>query len=341
MNKNANSKAADTASSPCLDILDIAGYNYASGRYPLEGKAHPNRIVFGSETFPQDIAKNWAMVKKYPYLVGDFMWTAWDYIGEAGIGAWAYTADGRGFNKPYPWLLADVGALDLLGNPTGEIFLAQAAWGLLKTPAIAVQPVNHYRVKPAKMVWRGTNALPSWSWKNCDGNKAVVEVYADADHAELLLNNRRISRKKIKDYKAIFKTRYRSGVLTAVAYNRNNEELSRTSLNSASGKLRIRILPENKTAKPGELVYVDVSIVGENDVVESNVDTKLIVTLNGGELLAFGSANPRTEENYNDGSFTTYYGRSQAVLRMKQPGTMLITIQGEGLEPVRAMIRVS
>lgn len=71
MNKAANGKKADVITAPCLDALDIAGYNYASGRYPLEGKAHPDRIIFGSETFPQDIYKNWDMVKKYPYLIGD------------------------------------------------------------------------------------------------------------------------------------------------------------------------------------------------------------------------------------------------------------------------------
>lgn len=76
MNKMANSDAADKVTSPCLDALDIAGYNYASGRYPLEGTKHPDRIVVGSETFPMDIAKNWELVKKYPYMIGDFMWTA-------------------------------------------------------------------------------------------------------------------------------------------------------------------------------------------------------------------------------------------------------------------------
>lgn len=129
MNRSANSKKADMATAPALELLDIAGYNYASGRYPLEAEAHPQRVIVGSETFPQDIAKNWKMVKAYPYLIGDFMWTAWDYLGEAGLGAWTYTPDGKGFNKPYPWLLADCGALDILGNPNGELYLAQAAWG--------------------------------------------------------------------------------------------------------------------------------------------------------------------------------------------------------------------
>ncbi len=85
MNKGGNSPKVDAIVTPIINALDIAGYNYGSGRYPLEGKQHPERIIFGSETFPQDIYKNWEMVKKYPYLLGDFMWTAWDYLGEAGM----------------------------------------------------------------------------------------------------------------------------------------------------------------------------------------------------------------------------------------------------------------
>ncbi|GHU03066.1 beta-galactosidase [Spirochaetia bacterium] len=338
MNKNANAKAADIVTSPCLDILDIAGYNYASGRYPLEGKAHPNRIVMGSETFPQDIAKNWAMVKNHPYLVGDFMWTAWDYLGEAGLGAWAYSDDGKGFNKPYPWLLAEAGAIDILGNIGAEAEYAATVWGLRKQPYIGVQPVNHPGITPAKMVWRGTNAIASWSWQGCEGNKAVVEVYADAHHVELLLNKRRIAKKEINNYKAIFKMRYIPGTLTAVAYDKNGGELSRSDLFSAKGSPRINIYLEKNTVNAGEIVYADINITGENGIKESNADTKLNVTVAGGTLLAFGSANPRTEESYLSGSFTTYYGWAQAVVQADEAGVIRITASGGNMESVFAEI---
>jgi hypothetical protein len=340
MNRSANSKKADKVTTPCLDALDIAGYNYGSGRYPLEGKAHPERVVFGSETFPQDIARNWSMVKKYPYLIGDFMWTAWDYLGENGLGAWSYTPDGKGFNKPYPWLLADVGALDLLGNPTGEIFLARAVWGLLKAPLIAVQPVNHPGVNPAKAIWRGTNAIPSWSWKNCDGNKAVVEVYTDACTVELLLNGKHLGWKRVKDCVAVFKTKYRQGILTAVSYDINDREIGRSELESAAGGISIHLKPEEDTVPAGDIVYINVELADKNGVVESNADTKLDVVVEGGELLAFGSANPRTPESYTAGSFTPYYGRAQAVVRGKTAGAMKVTVSGEGLPPVTAYITV-
>ena len=335
MNKSANGKAADEATAPCLDALDMAGYNYASGRYPMEGKCHPDRLIYGSETFPQDIAKNWAMVKKYPYLIGDFMWTAWDYIGEVGLGAWAYTKDGTGFNKPYPWLLADTGAFDIIGTPNGEMFLAQAAWGLLQKPAIGVQPVNHPGMNPAKMAWRGTNAMASWAWQGCEGNKAIVEVFTDAAVIELLINGKSLGKKKVKECKATFKTKYQSGKIEAVAYDATGREVSRSFLESATGKTSICAVPEVEAAKPGEVVYVNVAIVGENGVVESNADRKLTVTVKGGELLVFGSANPRTEERFDEGTYTTYYGTALAAVRVNKNTTVTVT---DGKETVQTVI---
>lgn len=337
MNKGANNKKADAATSPVLNLLDIAGYNYASGRYPLEGKAHPNRVIVGSETFPQDIYKNWQMVKQYPYLIGDFMWTAWDYLGESGLGAWVYTPDGKGFNKPYPWLLADCGVFDILGVPNGELFLAQAAWGLLEKPAIAVQPVNHPGVKPAKMVWRGTNALPSWSWQGCEGNQAIVEVYMDASVVELLLNGKSLGRKKCKGGKTTFKTKYAPGILTAVAYNAAGKEISRNELHSAAGGIRLMAEPEEKTVQAGDIVYIPVTLVGENGVVECNCDCKLTVSVEGGELLAFGSANPRTEARYDSGSFMTYYGRALAVVRADKGRSVIVSVT-DGRQMTKAEI---
>lgn len=340
MNKGANGKKADTVTSPVLDVLDIAGYNYASGRYPLEGKAHPDRVIFGSETFPQDIYKNWQMVKKYPYLVGDFMWAAWDYLGESGIGAWAYTPDGKAFDKPYPWLLADVGVLDLLGNPNGELFLAQAAWGLLKKPAIAVQPVNHPGIKPARSVWRGTNALPSWSWRNCDGSKAIVDVYTDAPSVELFLNGKPLKKKKVRDCKAAFQIRYVPGTLTAVAYDAGGRELSRNELKSASGSIRLLAEPEETEVKAKDIVYIPVSLVGENGVVERNADCRLTASVENGELLAFGSANPRTEERYDSGSFTTYYGQALAIVRAGKCGSTILSVSnGDQTKLVEIAVR--
>ena len=337
MNKGANSSKADKITTPVLDALDIAGYNYASGRYRMEAKKHPDRIVVGSETFPQDIYKNWQMVKELPYLIGDFMWTAWDYLGECGIGAWAYTPDGKGFDKPYPWILGDVGALDILGTPNGELFLAQCAWGQLDAPKIAVQPINHPGVKPAKSVWRGTNAMPSWSWKGCEGQKTTVEVYSEAASVALEINGKCTKQEKPKGGKAVFKVEYQPGTIAAVNYDANGHAVSRSELKTAD-KPVLTVALEKNTAVPGEVLWIPVNVQDKHGVVESNADRQVTVTVEGGELLAFGSANPRTEERYDSGTFTTYYGRAMAVVRAGEKGQ--VTVIARSGETATATIKI-
>lgn len=312
MNKAANSSGADQAASPFLDSLDFAGYNYASGRYAKDAQLHPDRVIWGSETFPGDIYKNWQQVKALPNLVGDFMWTAWDYLGEAGIGAWAYTDDGKSFNKPYPWLLADTGAMDILGNPTGELYLARAAWELDEAPAICVRPLG--RGKATHATWRSTNSIPSWSWQGCEGEKAVVEVFSHGATVELYLNAHYVGKKRVRNGVATFKVRYEPGELRAIAYDAAGKSLGESKLQSAK-EPKLTLAAESSLVKPHELVYIQANLADELGVIESSAHCKVSLEVEGGELLAFGSANPRTEEGFISSEHTTYYGRALAVVR--------------------------
>lgn len=332
MNMAAALDEADQVSSPILDALDIAGYNYASSRYDLEGEKHPERIIMGSETFPHDLALNWKQVEKYPYLMGDFMWTAWDYIGEVGLGTWTWEKDGIEFKKKYPWLLADTGAFDILGNDNAEAGMASVVWGKRTTPYIGVVPVNHPGEIPARAVWRGSNALPYWSYRNCDGNPAEVEVYGSGSEAELFINDRSLGKQTLKDFKAIFRTIYVPGILKAVVYDENGDALSESSLRSADGHTIISISPETQLVKEDEIIYVNINLTGKNGEIECNRDTCLEVCVTGGELLAYGSANPRTEESFLSGQYTTWYGRSLAIIKIKS-NRVSIQASGKGVEP--------
>lgn len=341
MNLAGNSPEADKASSPGLDLLDIAGYNYASGRYELDPEQHPNRVVIGSETFPSDIWHNWQMVKKYPHLIGDFVWTAWDYIGETGAGAWAYTNDAFGFSKPYPWLLADVGAFDILGNENAELGYAQIVWGTRKGPYLSVQPVNHQGFEPIKAVWRGTNALPSWSWKGCEGNDAKVEVFTDSEKVDLFLNGKKVGSQKVEEMKVLFNIHYEYGVLEAVCFDADGKEVERTSLVSSNvNEQRISLIPEENEVTVNDIVYIDVTICDSKGIVESNDDVKIKLGVQGGELLAFGRANPRTEERFDKGEYTTYYGRALAVVKCTQKGTVNVAAEDQKGRKATAQVHV-
>jgi len=267
------------------------------------------------------------------------MWTAWDYHGEVGIGAWTY--DGSGFFKKYPWLLAQAGAIDIIGKIGAEAKFASTVWGLENKPYICVRPPNQPGKKISKSMWRGTNAIESWSWGNCEGNPVEIEVYSNAYFVELLINGKSLGTKRLKDYKAIFKTKYESGMVTAIAYDVNRKEISRNQLTSATGKTIIRITPEDSIVSLGEIVFVNIDLVGENGVIKSNSDQQLKVFIKGGTLLAFGSANPCTEERYDTGVHTTYYGSALAVVRSKSAGEMVISVSGDGLETAVAKITVA
>jgi len=76
--------------STAFALLDAGGYNYQMSEYENDHKLFPDRIMLGTESFPLEALENWNLVEKHPYIIGDFVWTAIDYLGEASIGHSTY-----------------------------------------------------------------------------------------------------------------------------------------------------------------------------------------------------------------------------------------------------------
>lgn len=323
---------ANESTKELFSKFDIAGYNYGITRYELDAKENPDRVVVGTETYCQDIGRVWPVVEKYPYLIGDFMWTAWDYLGEVGIGGFSYEEEDCTFDKKYPWELADCGAIDILGNETGEAGLAKVVFTNRMKPYIAVTPANKDINKLAKAMWRGTDARSDWSYKDCDGNPVNVEVYSAADSVELFVNDKSIGIKKIQDYNATFETTYEAGVIKAVSFDRDGTIVGENELHSAKNA-GVKILREKSYSNgygKEEIIYFSITIADDEGTVECNADETLTVSVEGGELLAFGSANPKTVEEFTDGRYTTYYGRAQAVVKQKDELGRIIVVASDG-----------
>ena len=186
-------------------------------------------------------------------------------------------------------------------------------------------------------MWRGTNGIPSWSWQGCEGMQTVVEIFTSAPKAKLYINDRLIGEQEVKNYVASFDVTYEPGTLKAVSVDANGKEYEQT-LTSATGKVSISIEPEKDSYKSGELAFVNINLVGENGIVESKADRTLTVTVEGGELLGYGSQTLITEAAFLDGVYPTYYGQSQAVVRASKPGNVKITVTGEGVAPTTKTI---
>jgi beta-galactosidase len=69
-----------------MGLLDVVGYNYMYTRYEQDHIKYPDRVMVGTETNPPLALENWKLVEKLPYVIGYFVWTATDNLGEAGVG---------------------------------------------------------------------------------------------------------------------------------------------------------------------------------------------------------------------------------------------------------------
>ena len=122
--------------------VDVCGYNYMASRYPLDATLFSNRVIVGSETNPDKIGYNWPVILQSDHVIGDFCWTGWDYIGEAGVGKNDYDMTHTMYG-PWPWYLAYCGDLDICGNRRPQSYYREIVFGLRSTPYIAVERPEH------------------------------------------------------------------------------------------------------------------------------------------------------------------------------------------------------
>lgn len=296
--------------------LDIAGYNYMTARYESDGKAYPNRVIVGSETYPPEIARNWEVIKRCPHVIGDFTWTGWDYIGEAGVGVPAYRFGEGGFGAQFPAQLAYCGDIDITGFRRPASYYRECVFGLRKAPYIAVQNPRHYGETLIKTPWVISDAISSWTWRGCEGKPVVVEVYAAGEEVELLVNQVSVGKKRSgadAGYRTLFETTYQCGTVTAVVYE-GGKEIARTDLTTASEHVHLALHTEEATGE--ELLFVNLALQDENGVTMTDMDCEVNVKVSGAAtLVGLGSGDPKPIHNYNENVTKMWNGRAQMVLR--------------------------
>ena len=307
-------RKSDRMISGLADSLDIVGYNYGECRYDEEGKANPGRILLGSETLVGRQWYNWPRVMKHPYLIGDFVWTGFDYIGEANIGHWKYE------NKKGLPLLYGGGTIDITGKADAQMAYQQAVWGELPEPYLGVRPLDIANVRCIRRNWRMTDVYASWTWHGHEGERTAAEVFADAPYVRLLRNGEVIGTKKIRKYKASFKVKYEPGTLTAVLLDREKKETGRTELVTAGAAERILVQTSKDILRANgqDLCYMDFTIVDKDGYPVPDSEWEISIRLpedSKVSLAGFGSAAPVTGEGFTSNLHKTYYGRAQAVFR--------------------------
>lgn len=346
IDKMAATKSADKVCDIVAPLLDIPGYNYATSRYEKESKTRPNGCFVGSETLPKSLYRNWEKVKSNPNLIGDFIWTGWDYLGETGLGTIRYLHKKTKENA-YPGLpiLSGSGVIDICGHPQVEVGWNKIIWGLQSKPVIGVNPVMFNDYNRAMSMWRNTDAVESWSWEGYEGCRTDVTVYTNAVKAILLLNGKKIGIKRIKECKAVFKNvTYIPGTLEAVVLDGNGKEVGHTKLKSAVGDTVIKLNADKDIlyANGQDLCFIDLWLSDKNGIIKSSVDKDVQIEVSGdGTLQGFGSAVPNTENSFCSGTYSTYHGKALIVIRAGyKSGEVTITARAEHLESKKLTIQI-
>ncbi|GAA1994136.1 glycoside hydrolase family 2 TIM barrel-domain containing protein [Microbacterium pumilum] len=329
-------------------VLDIVGFNYADSRYELDAELFPHRVIVGSETFPAKIDVMWGLVTRLPHVIGDFTWTGWDYLGEAGIGRVDYTDvegyEPTGTTGPHPYLLAECGDLDITGFRRTISYYREIVFGLRGDPYLAVHRPQHHGRPTAVTPWSWDDTLATWTWDVPPGSPIVVDVYADADEVELLLDGVSIGVGAVgveKAFRARFAMDYRQGELVAVA-RRGGTEVGRHALRTATGDPRLVARAETSDVEVDGLGFIRITLEDESGVVVNDADRVVTVKVDGpGTLAGIGTGRARTEEPFAGPSVTTYDGRALAIVRPTGPGTIIVAVEAPGLEPATVSVNVA
>ena len=308
--------------------LDIAGYNYGIWRYKHDLKKYPKRLILGSETFCKDAWLFREIARDNPNIIGDFVWSGMDYIGETGIGATEFKD--YLLTEDESHMTGGNGRIDLLGKPRAEAAYTRVALEKEQGPLIGVLPV--YEDERLQLTgWQLTKAVESWSWRGCGGRKASVEVYARAASVELFVNGKSagINKRPVNGCIFRFKTTYEDGEITAVSYDKEGTELGRYSLFTAGEESALRVRPEAETSAPDRLNFINLQYTDEDGTWQPQGIHNLKVRVENGELVGLGSANPYVAGNYTSDEVRTYFGEAMAVVRAGASGTVKVTVTDE------------
>lgn len=328
-------------------VLDVGGYNYQWKEYRPDHERHPQRMMIGLESTPGEALDNWTLVEEESYVLGDFVWTSLDYLGEAGIGRVVYgDKEARGLGD-YPWNQANCGDLDLCGFKRPQSYYRDLLWNVGTQLYIAVNYPSPDDTPGKTTYWGWPEVWPNWTWPGKEGQTFKVDVYSACESVELFLNGRSLGVQpttRAERLTASFEVPYEAGELKAVGF-KGGKSAAETTVKTASVAASIRLTPDRAelNATGDDLSYITVEIVDQTGMVHPAADRTVFFTLQGeGSIAAVGNANPATEESYRGNQRATYRGRALVVVKTNgNTGEIHLRAQADGLVGVEVDLKAN
>ena len=332
-------------------VFDVPGFNYRAHRY-LEGyETLPQKMILGSETsstvssrgvykFPVEKKHtaihddhqsssydleycSWsnipdedlALAEDYPWTMGQFVWTGFDYLGEPT----PYDTDA------WPSHSSVFGIIDLASIPKDRYWLYRSVWN-------EDSPTLHI--------------LPHWNWEGNEGMNIPVYVYTSWPKAELFLNGRSLGVREKCDSTLLHRFRlmwnnvhYEPGELTAVAYDMDGKEMDRTTVRTAGKPYAIELVPakESLTADGKDLIYVTVRIVDKEGNLCPLDSRKVRFDVSGsGKFRAVANGDPTCLELFHLPEMSTFNGMLTVIVQSDgTAGPVSLTAKADGLKTAK------
>lgn len=332
-----------------MEVLDVCGYNYAVGgyavgKYAMDIRNHPKRVIYGSESYALDACDAWADVEANTAVIGDFIWTAIDYIGEASIGWHGYPQS----NSVYPWTLAYCGDIDICGWKRPQSYYRDAFWSdepvvslFVHSPVSSFEPLKRERINWSR--WHYKDLVAKWNWPGFENKSLKVESYSSCDSVELFLNNQSLGMKETGrkcKYMATWQVPYAPGELKAVGYKAGKKVFSALETNAVASHLKLSADRNAIFADNQDLSYVTVELRDDYDRLDIDAENLIDFEVKGpAVIVGVGNANPVSLESYTQPRRKAWRGKCLVILKSTaDAGEITLTATTPGMEAAKITI---
>lgn len=329
-------------------LLDVPGLNYRTHLYEEAYKTFPQGFLLGSETastvssrgvykFPVVKAKekqyednqcssydmeycswsnlpedDFALQDDKPWVIGEFVWTGFDYLGEP-----------TPYDNRWPSRSSYFGINDLAGLPKDRYYLYRSRWN-------AAEPTLH--------------VLPHWSWAGREGQTTPVFVYTSYDSAELFVNGKSMGvQRKRKDstlqhrYRLMWpNVKYEPGTVKVVAYGKDGRPAAEKLVKTAGKPYKLLLEPDRTmiTADGDDISFVTVSVVDKEGNLCPTAAEQLTFSVKGaGIFRAACNGDATSLEPFHLPTMKTFSGKLVVLVQAaKQAGTIELRVSGKGLK---------
>lgn len=322
--------------------VDLVGFNYKPYDYKKKKEENPGYVIYGSETastvssrgeykFPANEVKSpwytdyhvssydmeyprWAstpdtefeMQDDNDFVLGEFVWTGFDYLGEP-----------TPYNEGTPAKSSYFGIVDLGGLKKDRFYLYQSKWS--ETPVL--------------------HLLPHWNWPERIGQQVPVYCYTNYPKAELFVNGKSMGVKQ-KD-KSNKYTRYRlmwdevvyqPGEIKVVAYNDKNEAVAEQVIKTAGEAATLKLTADRSTIHSGgkDLSFVTVEVLDKEGNVCPRANNLLFFEVKGaGKLKALCNGDPTDQTSFGSNYMRAFNGKMVAVIESNDnAGEIVLCVSG-------------